>query len=94
MRTITTTIKREFLAAIVARKKKIEYREIKPYWTQRFTGIMLPFKLRLINGMDKKAPECTVLINKITIAGQYGKDYELHIRKVLDVKNWPLTSTS
>jgi hypothetical protein len=32
---ITTTIKREWLAEIVAGTKKIEYREIKPYWTNR-----------------------------------------------------------
>jgi hypothetical protein len=94
MRTLATTIKREFLAAIVARTKKIEYREIKPYWTLKFSGIMLPFKLRMINGMTKNAPEVTVLINKITIDGPQGKDYELHIRKVLDVKNWPLKHTS
>lgn len=90
MRTITTTIKREFLAAIVARSKRIEYREIKPYWTQRFTGIMLPFRLRMINGMSKTAPEVTVYINKITIDGPTGKNYELHISKVVDVKNWPV----
>jgi hypothetical protein len=33
---ITTTIKREWLAEIIAGKKKIEYRQIKPYWTERF----------------------------------------------------------
>jgi hypothetical protein len=29
---ITTTIEREWLAEIIAGTKKIEYREIKPYW--------------------------------------------------------------
>jgi hypothetical protein len=33
---ITTTIEREWLAEIVAGTKKIEYRQIKPYWTKRF----------------------------------------------------------
>ena len=30
---ITTTIRRQWLAQIVAGTKKIEYRQIKPYWT-------------------------------------------------------------
>jgi hypothetical protein len=33
---ITTTIEREWLAEIIAGTKKIEYRQIKPYWTKRF----------------------------------------------------------
>ncbi len=44
---VTTTIEREWLAQIVAGTKKIEYREIKPYWTKRFTKVSLPFELRL-----------------------------------------------
>jgi hypothetical protein len=32
---ITTTLKREWFAKIVARSKRIEYREIKPHWTTR-----------------------------------------------------------
>jgi hypothetical protein len=31
---ITTTIEREWLAQIIAGTKKIEYREMKPYWFQ------------------------------------------------------------
>jgi hypothetical protein len=97
---ITTTIKRQWLAKIVAGTKKFEYREIKPYWTHRFiqpggTTIPCPFELRMINGMSKKAPEVTVLIDKIDIGPQEpfegydeGDVYRLHIRKVLSVKNW------
>jgi hypothetical protein len=32
---ITTTIERDWLAQIVAGTKKIEYRQIKLYWTKR-----------------------------------------------------------
>jgi hypothetical protein len=35
MDTITTTIKREWLEKIVARSKRIEYRQIRRSWTQR-----------------------------------------------------------
>jgi hypothetical protein len=85
---ITTTIKRQFLAEIVAGTKKIEYREIKPYWTKKFDLVSRPFILRLINGMSKRSPEVTVQIKRITV----GDAYELRIGKILEVKNWPLKS--
>src|SRR5260221_13608777 len=43
---ITTTIEREWLAEIIAGTKKIEYRQIKPYWTKGFAQVSLPFELR------------------------------------------------
>lgn len=85
---ITTTIKRQFLAEIVAGTKKVEYREIKPYWTKKFDVVSCPFILRLINGMNKKAPEVTVLIKRIAARDAY----ELRIGKILEVKNWPSKS--
>jgi len=44
---ITTTIKREWLREIAAGRKRVEYREIKPYWTRRFSRVNTPFLLRL-----------------------------------------------
>jgi hypothetical protein len=84
---ITTTIEREWLAQIIAGTKKIEYRQIKPYWTKRFTKVSLPFELRLLNGMNPPVPEVTVLIHKITKDRRAG-EYRLHIKKVLGLKNW------
>jgi hypothetical protein len=63
---ITTTIKRPWLAEIIAGTKKIEYREIRPYWTKRLKSVTRPFELRLINGMNPPIPEVTVLIHKVT----------------------------
>jgi hypothetical protein len=31
---MTTTVERQWLAEIIAGTKKIEYRQIKPYWTK------------------------------------------------------------
>jgi hypothetical protein len=84
---ITTTIKRRWLAEIVAGTKKIEYRQIKPYWTTRLKGVTVPFELRLINGMNPPIPEVTVLIHKIT-KDRRERVYELHIKKVLGFKHW------
>ena len=78
---ITTTIERQWLAEIIAGTKKVEYRKVKPYWTQRFKKVSLPFELRLLNGMNPPVPEVTVLIHRITeVAGEY----RLHIKKVLE----------
>jgi len=84
---ITTTIEREWLAQIVAGTKKIEYRQIKPYWTKRFAQVSVPFELRLLNGMNPPVPEVTVLIHRITKDRRAGV-YELHIKKVLGFKHW------
>jgi hypothetical protein len=85
MKTLTTTIKRQWLAEIIAGTKKIEYRERKPYWHDRLSGLETPFKLRLINGMSKTAPEVTVLISDVSVSPT---DYLLHISKILSYKNW------
>lgn len=86
MKTITTTIKRQWLREIVAGTKKIEYREIKPYWVLRLP-VEVPFALRLINGMQAQAPEVTVIIRKV-IRNARLKSFELHIGSVKQVRNW------
>jgi hypothetical protein len=82
---ITTTIERQWLVEIIAGTKKIEYRQIKPYWTKRFGKVSVPFELRLLNGMNPPVPEVTVLIHKIT---RRAGEFRLHIRKVLEFKHW------
>jgi hypothetical protein len=84
---ITTTIEREWLAQIVAGTKKIEYRQIKPYWTKRFAKVSVPFELRLLNGMNPPVPEVTVLIHRIT-KDRHAGEYRLHIKRVLNYKHW------
>lgn len=84
---ITTTIKREWLAEIIAGTKKVEYREIKRYWTDKLKSITKPFELRLRNGMNPPVPEATVLIDRVT-TNRRTKEYELHIKKVLEIKHW------
>jgi hypothetical protein len=84
---ITTTIKREFLAAIIAGTKKIEYRQIKPFWTEHLSRVGRPFELRVLNGMLPPVPEVTVLIDRVT-TNRREQIYELHIRKFLRFKHW------
>ena len=86
MDSLTTTIKREFLDQIVSGRKKIEYREIKPYWSKRLATVRTPFLLRLINGMSATAPEATVEIGRVVRNNAEGC-YELHIARIIETKN-------
>ena len=67
--------------------RRIEYRELKDYWTERLNGVKVPFELRLFNGMNRPIPEVTVLIGKVTI-DRREKVYELHIKKLIGFKHW------
>jgi hypothetical protein len=84
---ITTTIKRQWLRDIVAGRKKVEYREIKPYWTRRLATVASPFELRLINGMSPTAPEVTVVVTTVR-RNRRSRQYELRLGRILNVRNW------
>jgi hypothetical protein len=88
---ITTTIKREWLTKIADRTKRVEYREINPYWTKRLSGVKPPFLLRLINGMQPKAPEITVVVTKVRKNSRLGR-FELVLRKIVELKHWSVKS--
>jgi hypothetical protein len=84
---ITTTIKREWLKKIANRTKRVEYREIKSYWTKRLSGVKPPFLLRLINGMQPKAPEITVVVTKIR-KNSRSRQFELVLGRIAELKHW------
>jgi hypothetical protein len=89
--TITTTLKREWFAKIVDGSKRVEYREIKPYWTRRLAAVKTPFVLVLRNGMTPPVPVVTVRIDRIVPSprGRVRKgNYALHIGRVLKVEHW------
>ena len=87
MERLTTTIRREWLCEIIAGRKTVEHREIKPYWIKRLEGRKCPFLLRLINGRHMNAPEVTVQIDQVRKNSHTGY-YELVIGRVIDYRNW------
>lgn len=87
MQSLTTTIKREYLRKIVAGRKRVEYREMKPYWARRRASVQPPFTLRLINGMQPAAPECAVVVRRVRRNGRTGQ-FELSVGRVVEVRNW------
>jgi hypothetical protein len=86
---ITTTIKREWLKEIAAGRKRVEYRQLKPYWTERLARVDAPFLLRLINGMQPNAPELTVLVERVR-KNSRSKQFELHLGQVVNIRHWDL----
>ncbi len=44
MDTVTTTLKRQWFSQIVDREKRIECRDIEPYWTVRLKRVRTPFR--------------------------------------------------
>jgi hypothetical protein len=83
---ITTTIKRQWLREIAAGRKHVEFREIKPYWIRRFSGLGTPFLLRLINGMQPRAPELTVTVRRIR-KNLRSRRFELVLGKIVAIKH-------
>jgi hypothetical protein len=84
---ITTTLMREYFGQIVSGTKRIEYREIKPYWTTRLKRVRTPFHLVLRNGMTPPIPVLTVRIDRVRPNRRIGA-YELHIGRVVRVEHW------
>ena len=91
MDTITTTLKRRWFAEIVAGTKRVEYREIKPYWTSRLLKVKTPFRLVLRNGMNPPIPVLTVRIDKVTPKPDQRRrsgTYALRIGRILKIEHW------
>ena len=53
------TLRREPFAAIAAKRKRVEYREQKPYWRKRLEGRDYDV-IKFRNGYSVKAPEMLV----------------------------------
>jgi len=91
MDTITTTLKREWFSQIVDGSKRVDYREIKPYWTMRLRKVKTPFILVMRNGMRPPVPVVTVRVDRV-VPNPHGRarkgSYELHIGRVLKVEHW------
>ncbi|MFW5705163.1 MAG: ASCH domain-containing protein [Nanoarchaeota archaeon] len=75
---------KKYFKQIANGEKKIEYREIKPYWTKRLVGTIYD-EVHFRNGYQKNAPFMRVRFEKLTVS----KEYEIHLGKILEIKNYP-----
>ncbi len=88
LKTTTATIKRDWLGLIIAGKKCYEYRDFNSFWERKLDKIgPPPFLLRLINGMQKVAPEATVLVSKVVYDFRE-EALRFQIDRVVKVMNW------
>ena len=81
------TLHRKWFKQILNKTKKIEYREIKPYWTKRlFDAENNPIKYDYIifkNGYNKNCP-----MMKVEFLGiRKNKQYEILLGKILEKHN-------
>lgn len=91
MKRITTTLQGEWFSKIVDGSKRIEYREIKPYWITRVQAATVPSRLVLRNGMLPPVPVVTVRIDRVVPSPQSKKrsgTYALHIGGILKIEHW------
>lgn len=76
------TLKKKWFDLIKNKEKKIEYREIKPYWTQRLEGKEFN-EIWFKNGYSKNAPFMRIQLKKIIKK----EKYELHLGEIIETKN-------
>ncbi|MBT3642746.1 ASCH domain-containing protein [archaeon] len=81
------TLHKEFFKQILNGTKKIEYREIKPYWTKRlFNADNKPIEYSKIIFKNGYAKDCPIM--EVEFKGIRKKeDYEILLGKILKKKN-------
>ena len=79
---------REFFAAIVAKTKRIEYRDVSPYWRRRLDGRTYDI-IQFRNGYATKAPEMQVEFLGVRRIKKWGRrKYAIRLGKILKIKRW------
>ena len=96
------TLKKKWFDLIAQEKKKIEYREIKPYWNKRLTDeipnndliLRKQFdEIHFKNGYSKDAPFMRVeWLGMGTDIFEEKDCYAIHLGKILEIKNYPKQS--
>jgi ASC-1-like (ASCH) protein len=82
--TLHLNLRREFFDAIAAGTKRIEYRELKPYWKKRLEGRHYDV-IKFRNGYATNAPEMLVKFRGIR---KRNRNYEILLGRVLKIRRW------
>ena len=81
------TLKKKWFDEILSGKKKVEYREIKPYWQIRLIdnkGIPIAYKTIIFkNGYGKNVPTMVVEYLGLNISNKY----EIQLGKIIETVN-------
>lgn len=93
MNTLHLTLKRKWFDMILLENKKEEYREIKPYWTNRIYAKKYKY-ITFRNGYARNAPQFTIELKNIsqsTGKTKWGAEQDkmyfvLHLGKIINRK--------
>ena len=81
-------LRREFLARIAARTKRIEYRQRTGYWKTRLEGRKYDI-IQFRNGYATKAPEMQVEFLGVKKIQKWGEPhYAIQLGRILNLKRW------
>ncbi|MBS3072003.1 ASCH domain-containing protein [Candidatus Pacearchaeota archaeon] len=86
-RNLFLILHRKWFIEILEGRKKIEYRDVKPYWTKRLFEEGKPIEYSTVvfrNGYNKNAPLMEVQFKGTEKKGKY---YEIGLGKLISVKN-------
>jgi len=83
MKILHLNLYRKYFDAILKGDKKIEYREITPYWSKRFEGRHYD-AIKCRNGYRKDAPEMTIKFEGMYISGS---EYAIVLGNIMESKN-------
>lgn len=94
MSTLHLTLKKKWFDMILSGEKTEEYREIKPYWTNRFYSKKYHY-ITFRNGYATNAPQFTIELKSIITSigkpewgAEEGKTYfVLSLGKIINTKN-------
>ncbi len=95
---LNLTLTKKWFDLIVSGRKRIEYREYKPYWISRIDGKDFD-EICFKNGYGKNAPYLRVELKMILVRSSWGlhpahgeelpgKCYVLCLGNVLEINNW------
>lgn len=77
---------KEFFEAIAEGRKKVEYRENKPYWRRRLEGRTYD-EIEFRNGFAPGVPRMRVELLRIRREGR--KAFAIDLGRLLEIENWP-----
>ena len=83
MKILHLNLYRKYFDAILKGEKKIEYREITPYWSKRLEGRHY-YVIKFRNGYRKDAPEMIVKFEGMCVSGS---EYAITLGNIMESKN-------
>ncbi len=87
MKVLHLNLYRKYFDAILKKEKKVEYRDVTPYWSKRLEGRHYDV-IKFRNGYRKDAPEMLVEFKGMGVVHfQTTPTYAIDLGNILEIKN-------